>query len=426
VERKTLQVGRTLLVGGPASVKVIDGSLDTVGVTVSTRGSVVIRCGRILPVKPLEASTVEVTLGEGGSMEEIEGNPFPEAWLDTVADTVAKRFVKVMVVGDTDSGKTTFCTLLVNQAVKEGLKVALVDGDIGQADIGPPTTVSLAVLKKQTVDLFTSTPEKVLFMGATTPCGLIGKVVEGVAELGRKALELGAEFVVFNTDGWVDGEAATLYKIDLAANVGADVVFLLQTSAGLQGLTDGLKGLGLNAQVLPVPAAIKPRSREVRKGLRELGYKKGLRDLTCRTLPLGWFQLENTVLGSGMPLTQDRVYEFSERLGGNVLYGEEKAGLLVLVVDGDELPQEASKSFVEAQGRDVHVIHRGVEKGLISALLDKNREFQGLGIIDEIDYVKRVLKVYTPYTGPVSIVQLGQVKLDRDGRELAQYPYCPI
>ncbi len=51
----------------------------------------------------------------------------------------------VVVLGAMDVGKTTVTTILVNKGVREGLKVGVIDGDPGQNDIGPPTTISSAV-----------------------------------------------------------------------------------------------------------------------------------------------------------------------------------------------------------------------------------------------------------------------------------------
>ena len=46
----------------------------------------------------------------------------------------------VLVIGSNDTGKTTYCRNLVEQGVSQGLKVGLVDADVGQSQVGPPTT----------------------------------------------------------------------------------------------------------------------------------------------------------------------------------------------------------------------------------------------------------------------------------------------
>ena len=49
----------------------------------------------------------------------------------------------VLVIGATDVGKSTFCRFLVDSAVDRGLKTVFVDTDVGQSQIGPPTTIGM-------------------------------------------------------------------------------------------------------------------------------------------------------------------------------------------------------------------------------------------------------------------------------------------
>ena len=49
----------------------------------------------------------------------------------------------VFLMGGIDTGKTTAGVELVRRAVAEGLSCALVDADIAQSTVGPPTTVGL-------------------------------------------------------------------------------------------------------------------------------------------------------------------------------------------------------------------------------------------------------------------------------------------
>ena len=49
----------------------------------------------------------------------------------------------MLVIGETDTGKTHFTTYLASALLSRGDAVAVVDADLGQSDIGPPTTVGL-------------------------------------------------------------------------------------------------------------------------------------------------------------------------------------------------------------------------------------------------------------------------------------------
>ena len=65
-------------------------------------------------------------------------------------EKLASRIVKpqqvVLVIGSTDVGKTTFCRFLADAAIGQGLKTAFVDADVGQSQIGPPTTIGMKSL----------------------------------------------------------------------------------------------------------------------------------------------------------------------------------------------------------------------------------------------------------------------------------------
>ena len=112
-------------------------------------------------------------LGEGASYEEVEGSTIPENWIKTVNEIVSEARESspftVMVMGEVDSGKTSFCTFLANMAIKEKLKVAVIDGDLGQSDIGPPSTIGYSILSKCVKDLFDVDAENAYFIGLTSP-----------------------------------------------------------------------------------------------------------------------------------------------------------------------------------------------------------------------------------------------------------------
>jgi len=74
-----------------------------------------------------------------------------EGWDDLVAGILRSDAPeRVYVVGATDSGKTTLCRYLVDEAAAR-TRTAYVDCDTGQSRLGPPTTEGMA--------LYPGTPE---------------------------------------------------------------------------------------------------------------------------------------------------------------------------------------------------------------------------------------------------------------------------
>ena len=64
-------------------------------------------------------------------------------------ENLARKVVQpqqiVLVIGATDVGKSTFCRFLIERGVTSKLKVGFVDADVGQSQIGPPTTIGLKI-----------------------------------------------------------------------------------------------------------------------------------------------------------------------------------------------------------------------------------------------------------------------------------------
>jgi polynucleotide 5'-kinase involved in rRNA processing len=58
-------------------------------------------------------------------------------------------------------------------------------------------------------------------------------------------------------------------------------------------------------------------------------------------------------------------------------------------------------------------------------LKDEENNFLGIGILDGVDYKRKILKIYTPVNEKVSTLCFGQIKLDRNCREIGlSTVYC--
>jgi polynucleotide 5'-hydroxyl-kinase GRC3/NOL9 len=72
----------------------------------------------------------------------------PHAWA-TAIRTVLRTASRTLVLGPVDSGKSTLCRLLLEQARGAGRSVAILDLDLGQKLIGPPACVTLGTVTRQ-------------------------------------------------------------------------------------------------------------------------------------------------------------------------------------------------------------------------------------------------------------------------------------
>ncbi|HDI12151.1 MAG TPA: hypothetical protein ENF63_01005 [Candidatus Bathyarchaeota archaeon] len=416
-----VEAGKTLLVDGPASVDVISGKVEVLAAPIKKGKRVVIRHGKRLPFEAKSNASFEIMLGEGASYEEVEGSTIPENWTKTVSEIVSEAKAAnpftVMVMGEVDSGKTSFCTFLANMAIKEKLKVAVIDGDLGQSDIGPPSTIGYSILDKCVKDLFDVDAENAYFIGLTSPGTATTKVIEGLFKLKDEVTKRKAELIIINTDGWIEGEDAASYKLRLVESLKPQVVVGIQQSDELLHI---LTGIG-NAKVYIVdsPSAIKKRDREKRRILRELSYKKYLRGGKIQSFLISWINLEGTLLGKGIQPSRERIRQIESILGVKPWYCEETQRTLIIVLGRNKwVPEENIRKLEEAVKKRIKIFREGEESGLIVSLKDINGKFLGIGILQGIDYKRRAIKIYTPVNKGIHTVRIGQVKLDREGKEL--------
>jgi polynucleotide 5'-hydroxyl-kinase GRC3/NOL9 len=418
---RTVEKGKTLLVEGPASVTVNSGKVEVFGSTVNVTGKVVIREGKRLPFVVHETANLEISAGENAAVDEVEGNTIPPSWAESAEELlkVRTRPVIAMVLGTVDSGKSSFCTYVVNRLLGEKKKVVVLDGDLGQSDVGPPSSIAYAFVGRPVTDLFSLQAKNAFFIGETSPGNATDKMIQGLSLLKKEALAGDPDFLVINTDGWIEGECAINYKLKVAEELGPDVVFILQQK-------DEVAPVLISAErprkiTVESPPTIRQRDREKRKGLRELGYKKYLRNPRVQSLSLSWVRVEGNesfCLNKSHMNARDarKIYEL---LGMKPLHIAELSGKLNVIIGRRRwISSDNIKKVEEFTKKKVVVTRKGDEEGLLAAMYNDKRKFLGVGIVQEIDYIRRTVKVCTPVSEEVAVLALGKVKLDKNMKEI--------
>jgi len=414
--------GKTLLIDGPASLFLLKGNVSILGATLKVGERIVVREGKRLPLEAIKPSLLDLRMGENASLTEVDGSTIPPSWRDASEEIISnKKPMTVMVLGAVDSGKTSFCTYLVNKALEKGRSVGIVDGDLGQSDVGPPGTVGFSHVTGSVRDLFEMEAEDACFVGVTSPSRAVAKLLNGVAALKDRALGTGVNFLVINTDGWINGEEAAQYKVQMVERLSPDAVVGIQQEMELEPILNALR----NVKIFRVSSssAVKRRCQERRKVLRELSYKKYLKGAKVQSFPLNWVRIEGAPFGTWKPPTSEQMEKVREILGAAPLYYNETPTALFLVLGrGQEISEEQMRNLEEGLGKRVKTIKRGEEEGLLVALQDTLGRFLGIGILSSLDYERGVIKVYTPVDEKVSTICVGQMKLDKQGVEISLSP----
>jgi polynucleotide 5'-hydroxyl-kinase GRC3/NOL9 len=354
--KQTIEAGKTLLVDGPACITIVTGKAEVFGYQLDEQQRTVVREGKRLPFFTLEKTDFEVSLGPKAAITEVNGCSVPDSWAQT-AKTIMdmeKKPAVIMVVGKADSGKSSFTTYLSNKLTGAKHKIAVLDGDLGQSDIGAPCTVACSITSKPFTDPYDLRVFDAVFVGVTSPVQAIESTVQGLVSLEKEVLErpTPVEYVLINTDGWVSGQDALNFKLRLVGELKPDLIVAIQTKNELKDLLSAVANVP--TVTVEASASVSERNPEKRKLMRELSYVKFMK-------------------GSKIHLVFMNYIEIKER---------------------KFIPKEPGEEF-------------GVLIGLKS-----KRRFLGIGIISEANRLKRTLKVYTPVKIKPSAIIIGKVRLD--------------
>ena len=402
-----LQPRRLLIIDWPAIVTMLQGRVEILGNVLTSQGKLSVRSGRRIPIESMDESRLEVNLGKDATWTEVADRAIPEAWM-TVTERITTERGTALILGGGDSGKTTFCTYLANKALSKGLKVAVIDGDLGQANIGPPTTLSLGLIKRPIVDLFGIIPEKTYFVGITSPSTVANIVIRCLRNLKIDADNKRADLIIIDTDGWIQGDLARNYKTTMVKEIEPDFVIAIQEKEEMKPILESIRKR--DVFILQVSKMIRERGREDRLLLREQGYRRYLRGSTLRAIQLINVKIEflDNGIEKSNPMIKEKKSDTCLVLGARNC--EETAP--------DRGPQVQMTCIAGAfDGEDSDFLKNGIEKGLLVGLLDHERKFLGLATIVKWDYDRSYLQVATPVEDEISVIQFGRMKF-LGGREV--------
>lgn len=252
----------------------------------------------------------------------LAGLTIPEEWTQLPWDRL--RGV-VMVVGAVDTGKSTLIKYLWAR-LAERRRLAVVDADVGQATLGPPTTQTLRLAAEEDPTPFPPRGRMARwFVGSISPRGHMLPTAIGVYRLALLARRWGADTVLIDTSGMVSptvgGVALKWAKFDL---VQPNVVIALQRERELEPLLAPWRHVGRFTLIeLPVSPFVRPRSREERIAWRQQRFQMYFR--RARSLYIPWDQLPildtRAPEEASMPLVPGQLVGFLDRWGYLVALG---------------------------------------------------------------------------------------------------------
>lgn len=185
------------------------------------------------------------------------------AWSDALERLTVSPGV-VVLVGDIDTGKTTFGIELAGRATTAGIPTAIVDADIVQSTVGPPTTVGLKLCSD--LEAFTRETlrpaDSLGFVGSLVPKGHLLPLVSSTAKLVERARLAGCRLIIVDTTSLVAGiygQTLKFFKFDL---VRPDFVVAFERGGELEPVV-GIAQRFTPAEVFEVDVVPETRIRSV-------------------------------------------------------------------------------------------------------------------------------------------------------------------
>ncbi|MHA1131293.1 MAG: Clp1/GlmU family protein [Candidatus Helarchaeota archaeon] len=416
-----LQAGQGIEVQGPIKLHVIEGTLSLLGGLVTSDTDIIIQAGKLSPFMVEEDSKIEL------NGTNIEYKVVDERLIPYDRQSLALKLkslptpLKIMVLGDVDSGKTTIICYLANYFFNLGKKVAVIDLDMGQQDIGPPSTIALGLLEHTIYQLGDIPLNRMYFIGKTNPKGRMVQTITGAHELVDAALyELKADIILIDTTGWVSGGAARAYKTAKIRNLKPNLLIAMQSSDEIAHILEPFE-LHIEIEHLPVYPYILKRSLSTRKFLRESKFNTYFSNGLSRLFNLNQIKIENSFFRSGTIMDQNDLLFTEKTLACDFIYAEKASDIVFLVKKPAAVYKSENISLLKNYFgiSEFRVVSKGDEIGLVVGLLDKKLRTLGIGIIENIIYEENKIRLFTPVKKAIKILQFGSLKISKTGQELS-------
>ena len=317
-------------------------------------------------------------------------------------ENLARKVVQsqqiVLVIGATDVGKSTFCRFLIERGVTSGLRVGFVDADVGQSQIGPPTTIGLKVFapddSTDRLEEIDGESDALYFVGWTAPERHLLQCVAGTRLMVDAALKTGADFIVVDTTGYIEGDTAVVLKQHKIELVKPTHLICLHRSRELEAIVAPFEGNDtIQIHRLLPHRSVRSKSNDFRRKHRESSLARYFSDCVQEMLPFNQIRGQGTPFFNGRQANSKEQEMLSNFVDDHVFYGEWGHRSLVLVTL-DTLPsliQARLKNHLSLKNLVTETLQ--YFEGCLVGLLDGSGTTISIGVIDAVDFNTKQLQI---------------------------------
>ncbi|NLL61189.1 MAG: hypothetical protein GX240_00145 [Candidatus Atribacteria bacterium] len=332
----------------------------------------------------------------------------------------------IMVLGKSDSGKTSLIKLLAAYLVRRNRKIALIDLDIGQSILGLPGTMGIGIVNRSNLKNGLVQVNHRSFFGATSPAKGIDRFLEKAYRLYTVAHKENADVFLIDTTGLVMGSLGAYLKGNLIKRINPTALIALQFEQELEPILT-------ECEILPALKIyrVKPYQRIIRKNWTERKTRRKkqfelyfqdaqLRDLDFSAIPIRDFNFDFD-FGSKSSRAAQIFRQFQREIISTKIV--EKRTLMVLSPEPQYNPDKELLSKIKDYFKVEHIVIIFPEwfQNLLISLTDTEGLSNGLGIIGNIDFKKKIMTTYLPISvssKALAQIELGMFRIRLDGTEL--------
>lgn len=298
------------------------------------------------------------------------------------------------MIGATDCGKSTYSNFLLTSLSIAGAALAFVDADVGQKDVGPPATITLARFEGE-AGLAHSLPSALYFVGNVHPVGNFLPMVVGTRRMADAA---DADFVVINTPGLVEGPGRVLNAFQIES-LRPDAIVAIQRERELEPTLRPYAAHRIFRLRPSRKAAVKSRAQ--RRLARAEAFRAYFADVRDSVLDVRRLGVQRAPVFIGEPFPDP-----------HFAYAEKTAEGVVAIGDATKAPT-----------RQWRILPPDFADHLLCGVVDARGECRGLGILQHIDFKHGRIRLRTPVARRrIRALQFGELYLTRDGEELDRSP----
>lgn len=262
-----------------------------------------------------------------------------------VVDEIIKSENKcIMVLGGVDVGKTVLIENIA-EFLSESTDLGIVDLDMGQSNIGPPTTVGWGKVKNGFANWDSVEMRDIYFVGTTSPMKNLLPLISGAQFILGKA-RASSKKILVDTEGLVIGVIGRILKWNLINVIQPNVLIVFERGNELDHIVEFYKNTkAFKIFKIPVPDESREKSTTTRYNYRKRQFSRYFQNAKAFNISTKQFSLR---FYNGIPI--DTIPALKNYIISLRNFYEEDVALGI--IEGDDAEKDAISIIVPKDNLD--------------------------------------------------------------------------